>query len=253
MYSNIMVTKNLIFDKSSNNYRTMSSTNNSKNDTMVVSEVVDISSNIQRMDIPSEVNPSADNGLPRGVERQALSLARCFMEAQGQLARKCYRRGELSHLYVSTFSSWAPEDAKNDKSLQRPFKQILFALAHGMKLVRVVNSGRQLLWNRYRDNTGKTIERKEESQDGRPREYRDDRRPPRDSRDSRESRPPRHYNNDSRSNRRDNRGGRRGGGRRDDGDWEVSNRRGRNSRDNRQSPRSPSTDRYEPAEMEYGR
>ena len=156
--------------------------------TIVVTETIKMS---HRGDIPSEVNPLENNGLPSGVERQALELGRKFMGAQGQLARKCYRRGELSYLYVSTFSSWAPGDVQCDKSLQRPFKQILFAIAHGMKLVRVVNSGKQLLWNRYRDNTGKTIESSPESRQ--PRGYLDDSRPGRDSR------PPRHNNKRSRS------------------------------------------------------
>ena len=135
----------------------MSSTSSNPVEIIVVTEVIETPKVSHRGDIPSEVNPEENNGLPRGVERQALELGRKFMGAQGQLARKCYRRGELSHLYVSTFSSWAPGDVQCDKSLQRPFKQILFAIAHGMKLVRVVNSGKQLLWNRYRDNTGKTI------------------------------------------------------------------------------------------------
>jgi len=129
---------------------------------IVVTEMTDshqVTSHIRkRSDIPSEVKPTEGNGLPRGVETHALYLAREFMGSQGQLARKCHRRGELSHLYVSTFPTWAPGDSKNDKSLQRPFKQILFALAHGMKLVRVVNGGRKLLWNKYRDNTGDKIE-----------------------------------------------------------------------------------------------
>ena len=196
-----------------------------------VVEVTTSSSAQKRSDIPSEVKPVEDSGLPRGVEAQALALARVFMGAQGQLARKCYRRGELSHLYVTTFGSWAPEDAQNDKTLQRPFKQILFALAHGMKLVRVINSGRQLLWNRYRDNTGAQITVDDSRTERRPRDYHDDRRP------HPNTRPPRHRDN-HRSSHRDDRRPRHRNDRRD-GDWQVAD-----SHRSRRS-RTPSTDRYE--------
>ena len=179
---------------------------------MVVTEVTSNTNSSPRSDIPKEVRPAEDSDLPRGVEAQALVLARAFMAAQGQLARKCYRRGELSHLYVTTFESWAPEDAKSDQSFQRPFKQILFALAHGMKLVRVINSGRQLLWNRYRDNTGAQIT---VSDDRRPRDYRDDRRPGPNSRRSR-------HRDDRRSRHRDDRR---------DGGWQVTESRRRRHRD----------------------
>ena len=146
--------------------------------------------------IPQEVTTDSESG----VEEGSLALAKTFMASQGQLARKCRRRGELSHLYLSTQGAWMSQEIQDDINLQRPFKQILFALAHGMKLVRVVDSGRTLLWNRYRDNEGNPIER--------------------DNRSDSRSRPQRggrgHYNrHDDRGgrghyNRRDDRGGRRG-------------------------------------------
>jgi hypothetical protein len=111
-----------------------------------------------RSDIPSEVKGDPKNG---GVEDGALKLAKAFLKDQGQMARKCHKRGELSHLYISTFKSWASETTQDDESAQRPFKQVLFALAHGMKVVRVVERGRRLLWNRYRDNDGNQLERNE--------------------------------------------------------------------------------------------
>lgn len=198
-----------------------------------VTEVEEITNPSSRPDIPKEVRPAEDSELPRGVEAHALVLARAFMGVQGQLARKCYRRGELSHLYVTTFESWAPEDAKINKSLQRPFKQILFALAHGMKLVRVINSGRQLLWNRYRDNTGAQIT---VSDNRRPRDYRDDRRP------GPSNRPPRHRDGGRRRHRDDQHHSHRDYRHRDDrsnGRYEQ-----RDSRSGNRS-RTPSTDRYE--------
>lgn len=240
---------------------------------MEVTEVVE-TSRPTRADIPKEVRPAEDSGLPRGVEAQALVLARAFMAAQGQLARKCYRRGELSHLYVTTFESWAPEDAKSDQSLQRPFKQILFALAHGMKLVRVINSGRQLLWNRYRDNTGAQIEASAQSRrDNRPRDYRDDRRP-----NHRDNRPPRHRDDrhyrhrDDRRRRRYDHSPTRPNGRDSDtaflerdrhgnlvmardqerAAFEAARHRWENERRRRRS-RTPPTNRYESNDMDYDR
>merc|ERR1711988_1941263 len=130
------------------------------------------------------------------------------MASQGQLARKCRRRGELSHLYLSTQGAWMSQETQDDISLQRPFKQILFALAHGMKLVRVVDSGRTLLWNRFRDNEGNPIERQDRSDSrsrpqrgGRGHYYR---------RDDRDGRYHRRDDRDGRYQRRDDRDGRRG-------------------------------------------
>ena len=112
----------------------------------------DTSTGSVRKNIPVEVKTDSKSG----VEAGALVLANAFLKSVGQLARKCFKRGELSHLYVSTFESWKPSE---DPADERPFKQVLFALAHGMKVVRVVDRGRQLLWNRYRDNEGNPIER----------------------------------------------------------------------------------------------
>ena len=98
------------------------------------------------VEVPKEV--AAEDG-DNGIEKGALKLAELFWNAQKRLALKTSKRGELSHLYVSTFASWAPQDIIDDIAKQRPFKQVLFALANGLKVVRVVDSGRNLLW---RDN-----------------------------------------------------------------------------------------------------
>jgi len=123
---------------------------------------------------------SADNHVPpevtvdseSGVDPQALKLAQAFMEKVGGLARLTRRRGDLSHLYICTMASWADPKVMEDVSQQRHFKQVLFALAHGMRLVRVVGDGRTLLWNRYRDNSGNEVE------DRRPNSNRSERRRP---------------------------------------------------------------------------
>ena len=98
--------------------------------------------------VPKEVVADGDNG----VETGAFGLAKLFWDAQKRMALKTEKRGELSHLFVSTFASWAPQEVQEDEEKQRPFKQVLFALAHGLKVVRVVNGGKNLLWrdNRHR-------------------------------------------------------------------------------------------------------
>ena len=93
-----------------------------------------------------------------GVEDGALELAKQFMFTMGNLARKCHSRGHLSELYLTTQATWASPEVQGDTSLHRHFKQVLFAIAHGMKLVRVRDQGRFLLWNRYRDNKGNQLE-----------------------------------------------------------------------------------------------
>ena len=158
--------------------------------------------------IPSEV-PAGDT--ESGVEEQSLELAKLFMAMHGQLARKCFKRGELSQLYISTQASWMPQAVQDDLALQRPFKQILFALAHGLHVVRVVDGGRSLKWNRYRDNKGEKVE----PRDDRPRR-RDDRSPS-----------PRRYD------------------RRDRYDRRGRDRRGRDDRRERDDSPPPRRQRYE--------
>ena len=130
---------------------------------------------------PPEVRTDNESG----VEDGALELAKQFMTKMGNLARKCNSRGALSELYLATQSAWASPDVLADESLQRHFKQVLFAIAHGMKLVRVRDQGRSLFWNRYRDNEGNQLEDErakytDRQQDrrggGERRDYRDDRR-----------------------------------------------------------------------------
>ena len=134
--------------------------------------------------------PEVHTDQPSGVERGALLLAKQFMAKMGNLARKCRTRGQLSELYLTTFKAWADAEIQADSSQERHFKQVLFAIAHGMKLVRVRDQGRTLFWNRYRDNNGEPIEEERakfhERRQQRPRDY-DDR--PRHYDDRR----PRHY------------------------------------------------------------
>ena len=99
--------------------------------------------------IPEMVNTDNENG----VENIALELAKAFIKSQGNMAKKCTKRGELSHLYLSTQNSWMNEETLNDKTKQRPFKQVLYALSKGMNLLRVYNNGQVLHWreNQHKD------------------------------------------------------------------------------------------------------
>jgi len=105
-------------------------------------------------EVPAEVKVDREDG----VDPQALILATKFMEKVGSLARLTRRRGDLSYLYIMTMSSWTSKEVMEDVTQQRHFKQILYALAHGLHLVRVVGDGRVLLWNKYRDNSGNELE-----------------------------------------------------------------------------------------------
>ena len=119
------------------------------------------STEVPSTEVPAEVQVNTENG----VDPQALTLATTFMEKVGGLARLTKRRGDLSHLYICTMGSWASPEVLSDVSLQRHFKQILFALAHSLHVVRVVGEGRILLWNRYRDNSGNEIEDRRQEYD----------------------------------------------------------------------------------------
>ena len=106
--------------------------------------------------VPAAVKTSTDSG----VEARALELAKLFMSIHGAKARGCGSRSQLSKLYVQAVNDnqevrFIPPEWEDVKE-QRPFAQILFAIAHGMKLVRV-KQGRDLVWNRYRDNKGEKL------------------------------------------------------------------------------------------------
>ena len=167
------------------------------------------STEVPSTEVPVEVQVNTENG----VDPQALTLATSFMEKVGGLARLTKRRGDLSHLYICTMGSWASPEVLADVSLQRHFKQILFALAHSLHVVRVVGEGRILLWNRYRDNSGNEIEDKRQEYD---RNYEDRGQYQGDRRGGRD--------------RRQGQGDRRGGGDRRQGDGSSSVRSERRSR-----------------------
>ena len=100
--------------------------------------------------------PNVPTSNPTGVEAVSLQLATQFMWCMGDLARLCQSRNQLHLLLISTSPSWAPE-LKENRERQRNSSQILFAIAHGMKLVKVFK-GTTLQWNLFRDNQGETYE-----------------------------------------------------------------------------------------------
>ena len=188
---------------------------------------------IQNQVLPKEVETDSSSG----VEERSLELATKFMECHGKLARKCFKRGELSQLYISTQESWMPEEIRAEVSEQRPFKQVLFALAHGLHLVRVTDSGRILKWNKFRNDRGEKIttestsryekvaETEQYSRDGRPIGH-----PRRDRRDY-DHRDRRDY--DRRDRRDYDRRDRRDYDNRDRRDYDRRNRRDYDRRDRR--------------------
>ena len=163
---------------------------------------INIPDNLELEESKKPMPPYVKSDDESGVEARSLELAQLFMGKHGRLARRCRTRGELSALYLSTQATWMPIDWGSDINEQRLFKQVLFAIAHGMKLVRVVNKGRNLSWNRYRDNQGKPIERPARRDNDHRRDRRDyDRRDRRSHRDTRRSR----HRDEDRYDRRDRR------------------------------------------------
>ena len=110
------------------------------------------------------------------IDPDVLSLAEAFYLRYKSACHGVTRRPELQRLYDDTFESWVPKDANRSKT---DFSKVLFALARGMKVVRVVDGGRQLVWRVFNNQ-------RDERSDQRP----DQRRPqrefiPRDDRSDR--------------------------------------------------------------------
>lgn len=75
------------------------------------------------------------------VDPHALKLAEQFYPRYKTIIHAFSSRRDLQKLYEDTFESWAAkEDAKTD------FSKVLFAMARDMKIVKVADHGRRLLW-----------------------------------------------------------------------------------------------------------
>lgn len=97
-----------------------------------------------------------------GVNQIALSVARNYMALYGNSARTFVNRRQLENDIRDKMS--IPQLLNADKNMLLgvlrdtnipfpPTREIIFAIAHGMKLLRV-RGGRTLQWNQYRDNHG---------------------------------------------------------------------------------------------------
>ena len=133
------------------------------------------------------------------IDALAIKYALAFMTKEGKLARRFTRRGSLKQLYEDTTMAWMTEELSKESS-PPDFGKVLFAMAHHMKVVRVVRNGQELLWNRYRDNNGEQIEFDERRQHRRS-QHRDESREYRDDKDydsSRRDHSQRHYHKNGR-------------------------------------------------------
>ena len=89
---------------------------------------------------PAYVEPD----MPNGCETGACALAKCFYDNNFQVLRRLKFRRELSEYFIRTFPTWAPPEVVTNQALQRSFSQVLFALVHDGKILRVSNS--KLSW-----------------------------------------------------------------------------------------------------------
>ena len=86
-----------------------------------------------------------------GVDEYALSLARDYMSMHGYHARTITRRVILER----HIADWTRSIVTNSNPLPHT-RKIIFAIAHGLKLVHV-RRGSTLEWNKFRDNFGNKI------------------------------------------------------------------------------------------------
>ena len=111
--------------------------------------------NVKReLRMPSGID-HGEPDLENGVNSVALDLRAAF----GNRSVSCVflpTRSQLSKLYISTFNSWATDETQKDRSLQRPFSQVLYAMVQSMKILRVFDHGSKLSW---RDNRRPTQSR----------------------------------------------------------------------------------------------
>ena len=91
------------------------------------------------------------------VDKQALEIAQAFMKEFGYMARSFRNRKQLEGLYnlwLLTASASQFMYYKTEAGDKIYFKNVLFAMAHGMKVLRVKHRGQVLSWNQYRCHEG---------------------------------------------------------------------------------------------------
>jgi len=81
------------------------------------------------------------------VDPHALTLAETFYERYKRAIHALHHRLDLMKLYDDTFDSWVPIASDgNGKMDKADFSKVLFAMAREMKIVKVADHGRKLLW-----------------------------------------------------------------------------------------------------------
>ena len=172
-----------------------------------------------------------------GVEPVSLELAKAFMKEMGTTARNLRWRKQLSELYLKTRKVWMDPETLADVSLQRVFKQVLYAMVHGMRVLRIVNNGKSIQWNRNVDNLGNELKKREEQHYREPTRYNNRHHGGRREENYRE---PSRYNNRHRreENYREPQryNNRRHGGRREENYREPQRYRGGGRREERREP-----------------
>lgn len=139
--------------------------------------LVEPESEVLRMFTPTDLcnyaaphNPPALHSVPQapplrqpqcyGVEQIALSVARNYMAWYGNRARTFNHRRQLENDILATMSSRDNIDQACIRDTNIPLpptRQIIFAIAHGIKLLRV-RGGHTLEWNQFRDNHGNRLQ-----------------------------------------------------------------------------------------------
>jgi len=82
---------------------------------------------------------------PPRIEDHFLDQAKTFYYRYKNVITGVNNRRDLQQLFEDTFHSWAPRDQQHPN-----FSKVLYALANGMKKVRVIDGGRSLLWRNER-------------------------------------------------------------------------------------------------------
>ena len=82
----------------------------------------------------------------KNIDPQSIILAYLFIKKEYKLAKFLYNRNDLLKLYIDTRDNWMPMEIIMNKSLQRSFSSILYALAYHYKFLRVYR-GNYIIWN----------------------------------------------------------------------------------------------------------
>jgi hypothetical protein len=145
---------------------------------------------------------------PVNIDPDAQILAEAFYARYKSACHGITRRIELNRLYDDTFDSWVPHE---NGASNRPvdFSKVLFAMAHHMRVLRVVDGGRQIVWKVFNKRPQQGREERPERRDHHQgREERPERRDHHQGREERPERRDHHQGREERPERRDHHQGR---------------------------------------------